>query len=71
MKTKCLMPLCPNDAWSRGLCITCLSHARHLIQRGEITEAELIESGKLLPPRRTRGPSERGSARRKWFLEGK
>lgn len=66
---KCLNRDCPNPAWARGLCQTCISLVRKLVQEGLITEQELIDSGKILKAKATGRPAD--SIRRKWFLEGK
>ena len=67
----CLTKDCPNKSWARGLCVTCLSYAHKLIQRGEITDAELVANGKWLAPKSKKGPSKKTEKRRAWFLEGK
>lgn len=44
---KCMF--CRNKHLSRGLCKRCLSVAHGKIDRGEVTEAELIRDGYMLP----------------------
>jgi len=45
----CLIRGCDNPPVARGLCQTCRAAAKAAIQRGEVTEDELIERGLLLP----------------------
>lgn len=46
-KTTCLT--CRNKPVARGLCSTCRAAAKAAIDRGEVTEQQLIDSGLLLP----------------------
>ena len=57
-RAKCLQ--CPNKAFSRGLCSTCLSAAHRLINSGQKTEQQLIDAGAMLPSKKSGRP--RGSA---------
>jgi hypothetical protein len=54
LPAKCL--ICPVRSHSHGLCQTCLSAARRLIQTGKRTEQQLIDAGAMLPSaRKTKG----------------
>lgn len=48
----CLHPRCNRDATSRGLCNSHASRMWVLIQDGELTEAEAVAHGKMLPRQR-------------------
>jgi len=41
-----------NKAQSRGLCWRCLNWAKGSIERGELSEQQLIDDGDMLPPKR-------------------
>lgn len=57
-KEKCIGGNCPNRQVSRGLCSRCLNWVRGEIQRGAVTETELIRRGLMLPAKkRGRVPS--------------
>lgn len=57
--TACLQPLGPDEKPKRGLHRnTCYFRVRDLLLRGEVTEAELLAAGEILP-RATPGPKPR------------
>lgn len=60
-RKKCLT--CPNKAFTRGLCAACRAAASAAIHRGDITEQELIDAGKMLPAQRAGRPRQSGMAR--------
>lgn len=45
---KCLNPQCEMTIFARGLCHSCYVAARRLINKGMITDEELVKRGKLL-----------------------
>jgi len=61
---KCLVPVCDNDAKTRGLCSTHYMYAHRLVTRGKTTWKELEEQGKCLGSHASPSPTK------DWFLNG-
>lgn len=50
--TTCLIDGCSREAYSRGVCRPCFQSSRDIIRRKWATDAQLVRSGLLLPPKR-------------------
>jgi len=64
MKDACIVPECSRPQECRGLCNVCRSAAYTMVRAGEITEAELIGAGLILPSK-ARGVSAFRAAAKK------
>ena len=49
--SKCLVPDCPRDVYSRGVCRNHHVQIKSYVRKGTFTDKELVEKGKLLPKR--------------------
>lgn len=54
---QCLTPQCTRQSVRRGLCNACRVAASRMVEKGKVTETELIELNLLAEPRQGRKPS--------------
>lgn len=56
-KKKCIVPGCKNKACWRGVCKACYFAAKRKIEKGEVTDEELVKRKLWLRANRTGRPS--------------